>query len=113
MSGQAYNSMKPLAAWTRDLVSRMEQLSQWAATSHPPAIFWMSGFTFPTGFLTAVLQTYARANSVCTLCYSLCLSSSFLPMAVCYHRQKSGTSEIFSFLLFSFSVINQLQATLP
>ena len=27
-------------------------------------VFWMSGFTFPTGFLTAVLQTSARRNNV-------------------------------------------------
>ncbi|KAL8578359.1 Dynein heavy chain 2, axonemal [Nucella lapillus] len=61
---KAYNSLKPLASWTRDLVLRMEQLSHWASTSHPPVIFWMTGFTFPTGFLTAVLQTYARTNNV-------------------------------------------------
>jgi dynein heavy chain len=56
--------MKPLAAWTRDLVLRVDQLEKWATTAHPPTIFWMSGFTFPTGFLTAVLQTSARLNSV-------------------------------------------------
>jgi len=61
---KAYSSMKPLAAWTRDLVQRVEQLAKWAQTAHPPTIFWMSGFTFPTGFLTAVLQTSARQNSV-------------------------------------------------
>lgn len=55
---QAYPSMKPLASWTRDLVNRMEQLEKWATTAHPPTIFWMSGFTFPTGFLTAILQVY-------------------------------------------------------
>lgn len=27
-------------------------------------IFWLSGFTFPTGFLTAVLQSSARQNNV-------------------------------------------------
>ena len=56
--------MKPLGAWTRDLVLRVEQFAKWAETAHPPTIFWMSGFTFPTGFLTAVLQTSARANAV-------------------------------------------------
>ena len=56
--------MKPLAAWTRDLVLRVEQLEKWATTAHPPNIFWMSGYTFPTGFLTAVLQTSARFNNV-------------------------------------------------
>lgn len=43
---------------------RMDQMSKWALTAHQPTIFWMSGFTFPTGFLTAVLQTYARKNNV-------------------------------------------------
>ncbi|PVD19154.1 hypothetical protein C0Q70_21718 [Pomacea canaliculata] len=61
---KAYSSLKPLAAWTRDLVVRVEQLAKWAQSAHPPTIFWMSGFTFPTGFLTAVLQTSARQNSV-------------------------------------------------
>ncbi|XP_052104325.1 dynein axonemal heavy chain 2-like isoform X7 [Mytilus californianus] len=61
---KAYPSMKPLASWTRDLVARVEQLAKWAVTAHPPTIFWMSGFTFPTGFLTAVLQTSARQNNV-------------------------------------------------
>ncbi|XP_066267393.1 dynein axonemal heavy chain 2-like isoform X1 [Branchiostoma lanceolatum] len=60
----AYPSMKPLAAWTRDLLQRVEQFAKWAETAHPPVIFWMAGFTFPTGFLTAVLQTSARQNSV-------------------------------------------------
>ena len=56
--------MKPLAAWTRDLILRVEQFDKWATTAHQPVIFWMSGFTFPTGFLTAVLQTAARQNNV-------------------------------------------------
>jgi dynein heavy chain len=27
-------------------------------------VFWLGGFTFPTGFLTAILQKSARANSI-------------------------------------------------
>lgn len=61
---RAYPSKKPLASWTRDLVQRVEQFSKWAETTHPPLVFWLSGFTFPTGFLTAVLQTSARQNNV-------------------------------------------------
>jgi len=61
---KTYPSLKPLGAWTRDLVLRVEQFAKWAETAHAPTIFWMSGFTFPTGFLTAVLQTSARANAV-------------------------------------------------
>ncbi|XP_048588102.1 dynein axonemal heavy chain 2 isoform X2 [Nematostella vectensis] len=62
--GKAYPSRKPLAAWTRDLVVRVEQFDKWATTAHQPIIFWMSAFTFPTGFLTAVLQTCARQNNI-------------------------------------------------
>ena len=59
--------MKPLGSWTRDLTLRIDQLSKWATTAKPPLLFWMSGFTFPTGFLTAVLQTSARGNQVILL----------------------------------------------
>ena len=59
-----YPSMKPLASWTRDLIQRVDQLEKWSSTAHAPHIFWMSGFTFPTGFLTAVLQTSARLYNV-------------------------------------------------
>lgn len=61
---KTYPSLKPLASWTRDLVTRVDQFSKWATTAHPPLIYWLSGFTFPTGFLTAVLQTCARQNNV-------------------------------------------------
>ncbi|KAG5261299.1 hypothetical protein AALO_G00302350 [Alosa alosa] len=33
-------------------------------TAHPPVLFWLSSFTFPTGFLTAVLQNSARQQNV-------------------------------------------------
>jgi dynein heavy chain len=61
---KAYPSLKPLGPWTRDLQQRVEQFAEWAKTTRPPHIFWLSGFTFPTGFLTAVLQTAARQNNV-------------------------------------------------
>ena len=32
--------------------------------SEMPRVFWLSGFTYPTGFLTAVLQTTARRNGL-------------------------------------------------
>ncbi|KAK2860339.1 hypothetical protein Q7C36_004505 [Tachysurus vachellii] len=61
---KAYSSLKPLASWTRDLCQRVEQFARWAETARPPVLFWLSGFTFPTGFLTAVLQSSARQNKV-------------------------------------------------
>ncbi|XP_076295130.1 dynein heavy chain 2, axonemal kl-2 [Lasioglossum baleicum] len=60
----AYPSLKTLGAWTRDLVSRMELFVEWAQTTHPPLLFWLAAFTFPTGFLTAVLQMSARLWNV-------------------------------------------------
>ncbi|XP_070711337.1 dynein axonemal heavy chain 2 [Pempheris klunzingeri] len=59
---KAYPSLKPLAAWTRDLCQRVNQFAHWTETAQPPNLFWLSGFTFPNGFLTAVLQSYAREH---------------------------------------------------
>ncbi|KAM4749227.1 dynein axonemal heavy chain 2 [Rhinophrynus dorsalis] len=61
---KAYPSLKPLAAWTRDLALRVDLFARWAETAHPPVLFWLSAFTFPTGFLTAVLQSAARQNNI-------------------------------------------------
>uniref|UniRef100_A0A3B5L7L8 Uncharacterized protein n=1 Tax=Xiphophorus couchianus TaxID=32473 RepID=A0A3B5L7L8_9TELE len=61
---QAYPSLKPLAAWTRDLSQRVDQFARWAEKVQPPVLFWLSGFTFPNGFLTAVLQFTARQHNV-------------------------------------------------
>eukprot|EP00854_Cymbomonas_tetramitiformis_P005380 gene5380-6528_t len=60
---KAYPSIKPLGAWTRDLLQRTVDLQQWVEVGYPK-VYWLSGFTYPTGFLTAVLQTTARKNSI-------------------------------------------------
>ena len=56
-----YPSLKPLGAWMRDIVLRVEFMSDWLYNG-PPATFWLSAFFFPQGFMTATLQTYARAT---------------------------------------------------
>ncbi|RKO93650.1 dynein heavy chain and region D6 of dynein motor-domain-containing protein [Blyttiomyces helicus] len=61
--GKAYASLKPLAAWTRDLAQRIEFFADWAKGVEPK-LFWLGAFTFPTGFLTAVLQKTARRNNI-------------------------------------------------
>jgi len=58
-----YASVKPLGPWVRDLGERVEQFKQWAAHG-PPKVFWLGGFTAPTGFLTAVLQSAARKSGI-------------------------------------------------
>jgi len=59
----AYPSLKPLAAWSRDLLARILQLQTWAEQGQPK-VYWLTGFTYPTGFLTALMQTSARKNNV-------------------------------------------------
>jgi len=60
----AYPSLKLLGSWTRDLIHRVEHFAHWAKTVRPPLLFWLAAYTFPTGFLTAVLQTTARTWGV-------------------------------------------------
>lgn len=57
----AYASLKPLASWFRDLHKRVEFMRKWMTKGHPTA-FWLSGFFFPHGFMTGILQTYARKH---------------------------------------------------
>ncbi|XP_029311197.1 LOW QUALITY PROTEIN: dynein heavy chain 2, axonemal [Cottoperca gobio] len=61
---KAYPSLKPLAAWTRDLCQRVNQFAHWAEMAQPPNLFWLSAFTFPNAFLTAVLQSSARQHNI-------------------------------------------------
>jgi dynein heavy chain len=55
----AYPSLKPLGAWFKDLIQRLDFITTWIDKGIPPT-FWISGFYFPQGFLTAILQNYAR-----------------------------------------------------
>ena len=59
----AYPSLKPLSSWTRDLVARCTTFSSWINTALPK-VFWIPAFTYPTGYLTALLQTSARKNGI-------------------------------------------------
>lgn len=44
------------------MVFRIEHFAQWAKVLKPPTLFWLAAYTFPTGFITAVLQTSARSS---------------------------------------------------
>lgn len=52
---KAYPSLKALGPWTRDLLLRLDQLRRWIDKGYPTC-YWLAGFTYPTAFLTAVLQ---------------------------------------------------------
>lgn len=58
-----YPSSKPLGSWMRDLVQRCDQFTSWVVEGMPK-VFWLPAFTYPTGFLTALLQTTARKNGL-------------------------------------------------
>jgi dynein heavy chain, axonemal len=55
----AYPSLKPLGSWMRDLKLRVSFLREWLIDGSVTS-YWMSSFFFPQGFLTGVLQEFAR-----------------------------------------------------
>ncbi|KAA0175572.1 hypothetical protein FNF27_02982 [Cafeteria roenbergensis] len=58
-----FPSLKPLGAWTRDVRRRVAFVRRWLRRGRP-AMFLLSAFFFPQGFLTAVLQRHARKYSL-------------------------------------------------
>jgi dynein heavy chain len=56
---KGYPSLKPCTPWFRDLVARLSFIHDWIDNGVPPQ-YWISGFFFPQGFLTACLQNFAR-----------------------------------------------------
>ncbi|XP_043475594.1 dynein axonemal heavy chain 6 isoform X1 [Leptopilina heterotoma] len=58
-----YPSLKTLGSWIRDLELRIDFIQVWLKNSKPIS-FWISGLSFPQGFITGVLQTYARKYNI-------------------------------------------------
>lgn len=70
-SSNAYPSVKPLAAWLKNLAKRIRFFSLWCMNLvlyvegvpgivRNPLSIWISGFIFPQGLLAAISQNYAR-----------------------------------------------------
>ncbi|CAJ1027078.1 Dynein heavy chain, N-terminal region 2/Hydrolytic ATP binding site of dynein motor region/AAA domain (dynein-related subfamily)/Dynein heavy chain AAA lid domain/P-loop containing dynein motor region/AAA+ lid domain/P-loop containing dynein motor region D4/Microtubule-binding stalk of dynein motor/ATP-binding dynein motor region/Dynein heavy chain region D6 P-loop domain/Dynein heavy chain C-terminal domain containing protein, putative [Leishmania lindenbergi] len=57
----SYLSRKPLASWYEDTLRRIKFFRDWNNNGLPTS-FWISGFFFPQGFLTGVLQTHSRLH---------------------------------------------------
>jgi dynein heavy chain len=54
-----------LSGWYADVLRRHEQLSAWTAGAvATPNSVWLPGLFNPKAFLTAVMQTYARARGL-------------------------------------------------
>ena len=53
-------TLKPLGSWVNDLLERLQFLGNWMDSGTTPTNYWISGFFFPQGFMTAVKQTYSR-----------------------------------------------------
>ncbi|CUE71257.1 dynein heavy chain, putative [Bodo saltans] len=59
----AYPSMKSLYSWVTDLNARVDFFRDWV-DGGAPQTFWLGGFTFPQGFVAAVLQTHCRRYAI-------------------------------------------------
>lgn len=75
----AYPCLKPLASWMKDLILRIEFISDWLYKG-PPNTYWIPSFFFPQGFMTASLQTYARKNA--TAIDTLAFRTNVMPWTV-------------------------------
>ncbi|XP_058809206.1 dynein axonemal heavy chain 6 [Phymastichus coffea] len=58
-----YPSLKSLGSWIRDLELRIDFIKTWL-TDRKPISFWLSGLSFPQGFITGMLQTHARKYNI-------------------------------------------------
>lgn len=64
-SANAYPSLKPLQSWVKDLRKRITFFQTWITQGKPHLErFKLPCFFFPQGFLTGVLQTFARENKI-------------------------------------------------
>jgi len=60
----AYDSLKGLAMWFEDLLLRVEQLKGWSAELTTPVSVWITALFNPMSYITAILQTTARAQDL-------------------------------------------------
>nr|CCC95695.1 unnamed protein product [Trypanosoma congolense IL3000] len=62
-SSVSYVSLKPLGAWYRDFLARVEFIRTWLRKGEP-SIFWIGGLFNPSAFMTGVFQAFSRAEGI-------------------------------------------------
>lgn len=63
-AGVAYFSKKSLEPWFVDMTERCTQLDEWQEYLELPKCLWLSGLFNPMSFITAIMQTTARAKNL-------------------------------------------------
>jgi dynein heavy chain len=58
-----YPSLKGLGGWIDDFVRRWTTLRTWISQG-PPVVYWLSGYFFPQGWITGLLQTHSRVTGI-------------------------------------------------
>ncbi|KAH8608939.1 putative Dynein heavy chain N terminal region 2 domain1 [Trypanosoma vivax] len=62
-SSVAYTSLKPLGAWYRDFLERVQFIRKWLRKGEPSS-YWIGGLFNPSAFMTGVFQSFSRAEGV-------------------------------------------------
>ena len=59
----SYATLKPLGGYIKNLIERVKFFSKWVENGKPNE-FWLGGFYSAQGFITGVLQNYARRYQI-------------------------------------------------
>jgi len=72
---------KNLQSWFEELLTRINQLQEWTDNVETPPVLWISGLFNPMAYLTAIMQTTARAENLPLddICLKTTVKNTFSP----------------------------------